>query len=91
MIRAQYEGRWQPQAMQQAMKTSTLAALLQAGMRDADQALIADADYLRLFGLHKATSSRTELYIVVTPHVVKPGEIVSPGIASPPVATPRRP
>lgn len=28
----------------------------------------------RLFGLHKGTSSKTELYIIVTPHVVKPGE-----------------
>jgi gamma-glutamyl:cysteine ligase YbdK (ATP-grasp superfamily) len=53
VVRALYEERWQPQATQQAMKTSTLATLLQAGMRDADQALIADADYLRLFGLHK--------------------------------------
>ena len=53
VVRAQYEERWQPQAAQQAMKTSTLATLLQAGMRDADQALFTDADYLRLFGLHK--------------------------------------
>ena len=34
----------------QALSTPRLAAILRAGIRDADAALIADADYLRVFG-----------------------------------------
>jgi general secretion pathway protein D len=45
----------------------------------------------RLFRLHKGTSSKTELYIVVTPHVVRPGEVVSPGLVTPAAAAPRQP
>jgi len=39
-----------------------------------------------LFRLHKGTHSKTELYIVVTPHIIKRGE--SPAPPEPPPSTP---
>jgi gamma-glutamyl:cysteine ligase YbdK (ATP-grasp superfamily) len=51
VIRALYDDRWSSLAMQQAIGTDSLAKILHACIRDADQAVIDDAGYLRLLGL----------------------------------------
>jgi carboxylate-amine ligase len=51
VIHALYHGEWSPLAAQQAISTDRLAKLLSACIRDADQAVIDDADYLHLLGL----------------------------------------
>lgn len=51
VIRALYDAAWSPLAAQQAFGTDALAAILLACIRDAEQALIDDAGYLRLLGL----------------------------------------
>jgi len=51
VVRALYDARWQPLDAQQALSTPRLAALLHAGMRDGEEAIIADAAYLRAFGV----------------------------------------
>ncbi|PKO61839.1 MAG: glutamate--cysteine ligase, partial [Betaproteobacteria bacterium HGW-Betaproteobacteria-17] len=50
VIRALYDDRWSPLAMQQAFGTEALARILLACIRDADQAVIDDAGYLRMLG-----------------------------------------
>lgn len=50
VIRALYDGRWAPLAVQQGFSTEALAALLPAVLRDADRAVIDDAAYLQAFG-----------------------------------------
>ena len=51
VVRALYQERWQRLDAQQALSTPRLAALLQAGIRDGEEAIIADADYLRALGV----------------------------------------
>jgi gamma-glutamyl:cysteine ligase YbdK (ATP-grasp superfamily) len=51
VIRALYDDKWSTLAMQQAFGTDALANILLACIRDADQAVIDDAGYLRLLGL----------------------------------------
>jgi gamma-glutamyl:cysteine ligase YbdK (ATP-grasp superfamily) len=51
VIRTLYDGRWSSLAMQQAISTDNLVKILRACIRDADQAVIDDAGYLRLLGL----------------------------------------
>ncbi len=51
VIRALYDDKWSSLAMQQAFSTDRLAKILHDCIRDADQALIDDAGYLRLLGL----------------------------------------
>ncbi len=50
VIQAIYDARWTSLAMQQAIGTDALAKILHACIRDADQAVIDDAGYLRLLG-----------------------------------------
>ncbi len=50
VIRALYDGKWSPLAMQQAIGTDALVKILHACIRDAEQAAIDDAGYLRLLG-----------------------------------------
>jgi gamma-glutamyl:cysteine ligase YbdK (ATP-grasp superfamily) len=50
VLQALVEERWSPLARQQAMPTEALSALLEASIREADQAAIGDADYLELLG-----------------------------------------
>ena len=51
VIRSLYDDKWSPLAQQQAFPTASLARLLAACIRDADQAVIDDPGYLRLLGL----------------------------------------
>lgn len=51
VVHAVYDDRWSPLAAQQAIPTGALAKILHDCIRDADQAVIDDAGYLRLLGL----------------------------------------
>jgi gamma-glutamyl:cysteine ligase YbdK (ATP-grasp superfamily) len=62
VIRALYDDRWSPLAMQQAISTDSLAKILLACIRDADQAVIDDAGYLRLLGLSDRQYRAGELW-----------------------------
>jgi gamma-glutamyl:cysteine ligase YbdK (ATP-grasp superfamily) len=62
VIRALYDDRWSPLGMQQAISTDSLAKILLACIRDADQAVIDDAGYLRLLGLSDRQYRAGELW-----------------------------
>jgi carboxylate-amine ligase len=62
VIRALYDDRWSPLAMQQAISTDRLVKILHACIRDADQAVIDDAGYLRLLGLSDPQYRAGELW-----------------------------
>ena len=51
VVRALYDARWSPLALQQAIGTEDLANILHACVRDADQAAIDDTGYLGLLGV----------------------------------------
>src|SRR5262249_4489751 len=56
-------GRWSDPARLESWETETLYGLLQSTIRDADRALIADAEYRRLFGLEgRETVSAADLW-----------------------------
>ncbi|HQS82051.1 MAG TPA: glutamate-cysteine ligase family protein [Thiobacillus sp.] len=62
VIRALYDDKWSTLAMQQAFGTDALANILLACIRDADQAVIDDAGYLRLLGLSDRQYRAGELW-----------------------------
>lgn len=62
VVRALYDGAWSALAMQQACSTSALAAMLRACIRDAEQAVIDDADYLSLFAFPDRRCQAGELW-----------------------------
>jgi len=62
VIRALYDDRWSLLATQQAISTDRLLKILHACIRDADQALIDDAGYLRLLGLSDRQYRAGELW-----------------------------
>ncbi|HSJ82171.1 MAG TPA: glutamate-cysteine ligase family protein [Thiobacillus sp.] len=62
VIRALYDDRWSQLVMQQAFGTEALANILLACIRDADQAVIDDAGYLRLLGLSDRQYRAGELW-----------------------------
>jgi gamma-glutamyl:cysteine ligase YbdK (ATP-grasp superfamily) len=62
VIRALYDGRWSPLAAQQAMATDRLANILLTCIRDAEQAAIDDAGYLRLLGFPERHCRAGELW-----------------------------
>lgn len=62
VIRALYDGKWSPLARQQAIGTDTLAKILHACIRDAEQAVIDDAGYLRLLGFPDRQCQASELW-----------------------------
>jgi glutamate---cysteine ligase / carboxylate-amine ligase len=61
-VRALYDGKWSTLAMQQAMVTEVLVKVLHACIRDADQAVINDPDYLKLLGLPDTQCKAGELW-----------------------------
>lgn len=61
-IRAIYDGKWSPLAMQQAFGTDTLVKILHACIRDAEQAVIDDTGYLRLLGFPDRHCQAGELW-----------------------------
>jgi carboxylate-amine ligase len=62
VVRALYDSRWSPLAMQQAMGTEALATVLRACIRDAERAVIDDTDYLRLLGFPERKCQAGELW-----------------------------
>lgn len=62
VIRSLYDDKWSSLAMQQAIGTDRLEAILAACIRDADQAVIDDAGYLRLLGLSDRRYPAGELW-----------------------------
>ena len=62
VIRSLYDDKWSSLAMQQAISTDSLVRILHACIRDADQAVIDDAGYLRLLGLSDRQYRAGELW-----------------------------
>ncbi|MDO9219407.1 MAG: glutamate-cysteine ligase family protein [Thiobacillus sp.] len=62
VIRSLYDDKWSSLAMQQAISTDSLVRILHACIRDADQAVIDDAAYLRLLGLSDRQYRAGELW-----------------------------
>jgi carboxylate-amine ligase len=63
VLEALAAGRWGDPARLEAWETETLYGLLQSTIRDADQALVSDAEYRRLFGLEgRETVSAADLW-----------------------------
>ena len=62
VVRSLFDGKWSSRAMQQAFPTARLAKILADCIRDADQALIDDAAYLRLLGLSDPRCRAGELW-----------------------------
>lgn len=62
VARALYEGRWSSAEAQRRIATGALADILLACIRDADRTLIADADYLELFGFPQDRCEAHELW-----------------------------
>jgi gamma-glutamyl:cysteine ligase YbdK (ATP-grasp superfamily) len=60
--RASYEGRWSTLAEQRHFPAKRLLNVLGACIRDAERAVIDDADYLRLLGYPGARASAAELW-----------------------------
>ncbi len=75
VIRAIYDTRWSPLAMQQAIGTDALVNILHACIRDAEQAVIDDVGYLRLLGFPDRQCKAGELwrYLVEAMTLVSPG------------------
>jgi gamma-glutamyl:cysteine ligase YbdK (ATP-grasp superfamily) len=63
VIRSLYDDKWSSLAMQQAISTDSLTRILHACIRDADQAVIDDAAYLRLLGLSDRHYRAGELWL----------------------------
>jgi gamma-glutamyl:cysteine ligase YbdK (ATP-grasp superfamily) len=62
VVKALYDAQWTPFPAQQEMGTGALADILLACIRDADQAVIADAEYLRLLGFTGDRCQARELW-----------------------------
>jgi carboxylate-amine ligase len=64
-VRTLYDATWSPRAMQQAIGTDTLVRILHACIRDAEQAVIDDTEYLRLLGFPDQTCQAGELWHLI--------------------------
>jgi gamma-glutamyl:cysteine ligase YbdK (ATP-grasp superfamily) len=62
VAQALYEERWSPLADQRAAPTGSLADILAACVRDAEQAIIDDADYLDLLGFPRSPCTARQLW-----------------------------
>ncbi|MEN6585277.1 MAG: glutamate-cysteine ligase family protein [Sulfuricella sp.] len=62
VVQALYRAEWSPLAMQQAIGTDALVAILHACIRDAEQAVIDDAGYLQLLGFPGRQCTAGELW-----------------------------
>lgn len=62
VVRSLYDGKWSSLGMQQAFPTASLGRILANCIRDADQAVIDDAAYLRLLGLSDPRTRAGELW-----------------------------
>lgn len=61
-VHALYDETYAPLAEQQAIGTDALAGILHASMRDAERAVVADAEYLRLLGYPDGRCEAHELW-----------------------------
>ena len=62
VVRAIYDAEWSPLSTQQAIGTDDLVSILHACIRDAEQAVINDAGYLRLLGFPDRQCKAGELW-----------------------------
>lgn len=62
VVRATYAADWSPLSMQQAISTDSLVNVLHACIRDAEQAVIDNAGYLRLLGFPDRQCQAGELW-----------------------------
>ena len=62
VVQALYDATWSPLDMQQAIGTDALVKILQSCVRDAEQAVIEDAGYLRLVGFPGRACQAGELW-----------------------------
>lgn len=62
VVRAIYDAEWSPLSVQQAIRTDDLVNILHACIRNAELAVIDDADYLRLFGFSDRQCQAGELW-----------------------------
>ncbi|WP_237759679.1 glutamate-cysteine ligase family protein [Sulfuricella sp. T08] len=62
VVRAIYDDKWSSFSMQQAIGTDALVEILHACIRDAEQAVIGDAGYLRLLGFPGRQCQAGELW-----------------------------
>ncbi|MBI4794114.1 MAG: glutamate--cysteine ligase [Deltaproteobacteria bacterium] len=80
VLRAMAAERWQPFARQAATETAKLAELLLTVIREADRAVIADRDYLGLFGLTEAKLSAAEFWQAITEKTMAPDDPYRPAL-----------
>jgi carboxylate-amine ligase len=73
-LKALVTERWQSFAEQAAFETSPLARLLTTAIREADRTVIADPDYLRLFGIKEAKISAGEFWQVLVEKTLAPDD-----------------
>lgn len=73
-LRALVTERWQPFAQQAAFETSLLAELLTTAIREADRTVIADRNYLRLFGIKEAKISAGEFWQALVEKTLAPDD-----------------
>lgn len=62
VTRGLFEERWAPLAAQEKIETWRLRALLDATMRDADEAQIADSSFLALFGIRPTPRTASDVW-----------------------------
>lgn len=62
VVRALYDEKWAPLQRQQAIDTDGLVDMLAACIRDAEEALIANADYLAVLGCPEKSCTARELW-----------------------------
>jgi glutamate---cysteine ligase / carboxylate-amine ligase len=75
--RALYEETWSSLEAQQAMATEVLANILLDALREAEQAVVGNPDYLSLFGFAGSRCTMRELWLHLT-HAVMQGSELEP-------------
>ena len=83
IVRALYEERWQRLDVQRTLPTSRLAALLQACIRDGEEAIIADADYMRAFGVSDSALRASDLWAHLVDTCDAAASALNPGYRAP--------
>jgi len=82
-VRAVYEERWQPLAAQQALATSRLAALLRDTIRDGDDAIIVDTQYLKTFGVRDTAERASDIWRHIVERCDASAELLYPDYRAP--------
>jgi len=79
-LRALVTERWQPFARQAVFETAPLAELLTRVIREAEQTVIADRNYLRLFGINDPTLSAGEFWQALVEETLAPDDGYRPAL-----------